>query len=103
MSGEKTPASPQFKANLHSCTFDQVDTKTPCPEPQWVDMETADYQSFDATSRLFNWHNRRDDGLWLEERNISIDDVRRIHLHPWIKDIFDDGDEPIKRKSAPRD
>ncbi|KAJ5734934.1 uncharacterized protein N7483_000059 [Penicillium malachiteum] len=70
-------------------------------KPQWVNMETADDQSFDATSRLFNWHRYRDHGLWLEDRNVSIDDVRRIQLHPWIEDIFSDGDDPIKENPRP--
>ncbi|KAJ6020399.1 hypothetical protein N7540_005903, partial [Penicillium herquei] len=37
---------------------------------------------------------------WLEDGNMSIDDVRRIRFHPWIKSIFN-AVEPIKENPRP--
>ncbi|KAB8277950.1 hypothetical protein BDV30DRAFT_223285 [Aspergillus minisclerotigenes] len=56
--------------------------------------ETAEQQSLNATSRLFNWHRHYDDGLWLDDGKSDIGLIRRLQQHPWIVDPFDIDNEP---------
>jgi hypothetical protein len=57
--------------------------------PSLGERALADRQSWDATSRLFNWHRSDDDGLWLDDGNEDIEAIRRVQLHPWIVDPWD--------------
>lgn len=41
---------------------------------------------------MFNWHRSYDDGIWLNEGKGNIELVRRLQVHPWIIDPFDDPD-----------
>ncbi|PYH82505.1 hypothetical protein BO82DRAFT_364213 [Aspergillus uvarum CBS 121591] len=57
----------------------------------------ADEQSGFATSRLSNWHSGYDDGIWLDDGHGDIENVRRLQMHPWIIDQFDNQDnEPVE-------
>ncbi|RAH72565.1 uncharacterized protein BO66DRAFT_26040 [Aspergillus aculeatinus CBS 121060] len=97
-SGERIPAGSQHDLEVvkadglcHPCPAGQSND-TPHPE-----RYTADEQSGFATSRLFNWHRGYDDGIWLDDGKANIESVRRLQMHPWIIDQFDDrGDEPVE-------
>lgn len=58
--------------------------------------EHADEQSWSATSRLYNWHRCYDDGLWLDDGNTDLAQVRLFQQHPWIVEPsrFADQDDP---------
>lgn len=65
------------------------------------ERESADEQSWSATSRLYNWHRDLDDGLWLYDGNAKLEDVRRLQQYPWIVDPFHDAghdDAPDEEK-----
>ncbi|KNG90611.1 hypothetical protein ANOM_001329 [Aspergillus nomiae NRRL 13137] len=53
----------------------------------------ADEQSGSATSRLFNWQRSYDDGIWLDDGRGDIEFIRRLQIHAWIIDPFDNGDD----------
>ena len=53
----------------------------------------ADEQSWNATSRLYNWHICCDDGLWLDDGNTSVTEVRFLQQNPWIINHFDSSDQ----------
>ncbi|PYI00192.1 hypothetical protein BO71DRAFT_341601 [Aspergillus ellipticus CBS 707.79] len=55
--------------------------------------QVAEEQSWNATSRLFNWHRHYDDGLWLDDGTCDIQFIRHLQQHPWIVDPFDDDDD----------
>lgn len=58
----------------------------------------ADDQSWNATSRLFNWHRDSDDGIWLDDGTGDVEAIRQLQTHPWIVDPFrDDLNEPLPR------
>lgn len=53
------------------------------------ERKVADEQSWNATSRLFNWHRQHDDGLWLHDGiTTDVEVIRRLQQHPWIVDPF---------------
>ncbi|KAJ5115682.1 hypothetical protein N7456_000030 [Penicillium angulare] len=66
----------------------------------------ADEQSWIATSRLYNWHRLFDDGIWLDGGTTSVEEVRLIQQHPWIRDPFqfsDQDDPPTEAKEKSLD
>ncbi|OOF98138.1 hypothetical protein ASPCADRAFT_205406 [Aspergillus carbonarius ITEM 5010] len=90
-SGADIPATGRHRINppeVHKVPY--ADGKEPCEEYQCHEREAADGQSWSATSRLFNWHRDYDDGIWLDDGTKSIEAVRRMQMHPWIMNPFDD-------------
>lgn len=71
----------------------QMDFSTESRDQSWNTRERdANDRSWDATSRLFNWHRDYDDGLWMADATRpDIESIRRLQQHPWIADPWDDG------------
>ncbi|OJJ96597.1 hypothetical protein ASPACDRAFT_54470 [Aspergillus aculeatus ATCC 16872] len=91
-SGERIPAGPQKES-----TRVEADILCHSHSSAYSERRLADEQSAVATSRLFNWHRGYDDGIWLDDGKANIEGVRRLQMHPWIIDQFDDqGDEPVE-------
>ncbi|PWY87336.1 hypothetical protein BO94DRAFT_465922 [Aspergillus sclerotioniger CBS 115572] len=90
-SGADIPATGRHQINppgINKAPY--ADGKEPCEEYQCHERETADGQSWSATSRLFNWHRDYDDGIWLDDGTKSIEAVRQMQVHLWIVNPFDD-------------
>ncbi|KAB8259396.1 hypothetical protein BDV32DRAFT_159308 [Aspergillus pseudonomiae] len=93
-SGERIPASAEYplkpiKASIQ-CDSCAADGTNELPDPE---QYIADEQSGSATSRLFNWHRSYDDGIWLDDGQGDIEIIRRLQMHAWIIDPFDNGDD----------
>ncbi|PYI21877.1 hypothetical protein BO99DRAFT_327433 [Aspergillus violaceofuscus CBS 115571] len=97
-SGERIPAGSQHEiarveADIICHSIPQGKLRSNLP---YHERRLDDEQSGIATSRLFNWHRGYDDGIWLDDGQVDIKNVRRLQMHPWIIDQFDDrGDEPV--------
>ncbi|PYI01999.1 hypothetical protein BO78DRAFT_464235 [Aspergillus sclerotiicarbonarius CBS 121057] len=98
-SGEQVPASskhhlpPVHVDGIHqSCSMGHAN-EAPYPDSE---QNTADGQSWAATSRLFNWHRFYDDGIWLDDGQGDIELTRRLQMHSWIIDQFDSHDDPVE-------
>ncbi|PWY72383.1 hypothetical protein BO70DRAFT_342415 [Aspergillus heteromorphus CBS 117.55] len=78
--------------------FENITSYKTDPSHSVPNKQMDDEQSWDATSRLFNWHRNHDDGIWLDDGGGDIEIIRRIQLHPWVVDPFDDNgqDEPVE-------
>ncbi|PYH95906.1 hypothetical protein BO71DRAFT_322170 [Aspergillus ellipticus CBS 707.79] len=102
-SGERVPASshqigPIGPHNVYLSCFEGDVDELPDPE-----RNTADELSGIATSRLFDWHRNYDDGIWLDDGKGDIELVRRLQMHAWIINQFDNQDnesveEPKQRE-----
>jgi hypothetical protein len=61
----------------------------------------ADEQSWEATSRLFNWHAGIEDGLWLDDGNATdAEAIRKLQQHPWIADPYAEDDRNVSAGDA---
>ncbi|PYI06444.1 hypothetical protein BO78DRAFT_315352 [Aspergillus sclerotiicarbonarius CBS 121057] len=100
-SGTHIPATSRYQINppkVHIVPC--ADGEEPCEEFQCPEREAADEQSWSATSRLFNWHRDYDDGIWLDDGTKSIEAVRRMQVHPWIVNPFEDNGQhdPVEQE-----
>ncbi|RAK97632.1 uncharacterized protein BO80DRAFT_448239 [Aspergillus ibericus CBS 121593] len=98
-SGSEIPATARYQINPPKVEIVPcADGKEPCEELQCPGREAADEQSWSATSRLFNWHRDYDDGIWLDDGTKSIEAIRRMQVHPWIANPFEDNgqDDPVE-------
>ncbi|PYI34237.1 hypothetical protein BP00DRAFT_484797 [Aspergillus indologenus CBS 114.80] len=97
-SGERIPAGSQHEiARVEADIICHSHSARETTDLPYHERRLADEQSGVATSRLFNWHRGYDDGVWLDDGRMEIETVRRLQMHPWIIDQFDDrGDEPVE-------
>ncbi|KAJ5917513.1 hypothetical protein N7466_011067 [Penicillium verhagenii] len=78
-----------------------IQRKTLIGNLEYHSRESADEQSWSATSCLYNWHRRYDDWLWLDDGNTSEKEVRLFQQHSWIVDPFhlsEQYDPPVAEK-----
>ncbi|PYI20565.1 hypothetical protein BO99DRAFT_107775 [Aspergillus violaceofuscus CBS 115571] len=57
--------------------------------------DLAEAQSGNGTRRLFCWQRHHEGAIWLDDGSGDVDAIRRMQIHPWIKDPWNNGDFPV--------
>ncbi|PYH43335.1 uncharacterized protein BP01DRAFT_323383 [Aspergillus saccharolyticus JOP 1030-1] len=92
--GQRVPAS-----DAHHCHYQEAHEVDDCRSAKNADESPhrerilVEWQSYRATSCLFDWHRFHEGGIWLDDGINDIDSVRLMQVHPWIKGWVEDGSD----------
>ncbi|RAK71715.1 uncharacterized protein BO72DRAFT_441329 [Aspergillus fijiensis CBS 313.89] len=97
-SGQRIPASSKHafdSSKVHTinyfCCAGDADE---LPHPL---RDLAEVQSHNGTQRLFCWQRHHEGAIWLDNGLGDLDAIRRMQVHPWIKEPWNNDDFPISK------